>query len=101
VLDGDAEIAPGIRAIFSPGHTPGHMAYLVHGRWLLTVDAIECQENLDRDVPIGSSADPADAPLRRKSHDRLKAIAAETGATIVPGHDAEVWARLATRPARR
>ena len=101
VLDGDAELAPGVRAIFSPGHTPGHMSYLVEDRWLLAVDAIELQENLDRDVPVGSSADPADAPLRRESHDRLKAIAAQTGATIVPGHDPGTWERLATRPARR
>ncbi|KKK68914.1 hypothetical protein LCGC14_2939290, partial [marine sediment metagenome] len=30
-IDGEQEIIPGLRAIPSPGHTPGHMSYLVQG----------------------------------------------------------------------
>ncbi|WP_321950806.1 MBL fold metallo-hydrolase [Paraburkholderia bannensis] len=29
-FDGDAVLAPGIRALAAPGHTPGHTAYVVH-----------------------------------------------------------------------
>jgi glyoxylase-like metal-dependent hydrolase (beta-lactamase superfamily II) len=32
LLEGEVEIVPGVRAIFSPGHTRGHQAVLVTGR---------------------------------------------------------------------
>ncbi len=98
-IDGDAEIAPGVDAIFTPGHTPGHMSYRVRtrddGTWLFAVDAIDLQQGIDEDRPIGLSADPADAPLRRASHDRLVALAAAEGARLVPGHCPETWPRIA------
>ena len=31
-IDGDGELVPGIRAIATPGHTPGHTCYLVESR---------------------------------------------------------------------
>jgi N-acyl homoserine lactone hydrolase len=99
-LDGDEEIAPGIEAISTPGHTPGHMSYRVRmaesGTWLFAVDAIDLQKGIDTDTAIGSSADPADAPLRRTSHDRLVALAATEGARLVPGHCPETWPGLCT-----
>ncbi|HWT93233.1 MAG TPA: N-acyl homoserine lactonase family protein [Solirubrobacteraceae bacterium] len=94
LLDGDAQIVPGVDALATPGHTPGHMSYLVHapdGPWLFAVDAIDLQRGIDTDTPIGSSADPADAPLRRRSHDRVIGLAEEHGARLVPGHDPETW----------
>jgi N-acyl homoserine lactone hydrolase len=93
-LEGDAPIAPGIDAVFTPGHTPGHMSYRVRdgGRtWLFAMDAIDLQEGIDTDTPIGYSSDPADAPLRRASHDRLVALAAQEGATLVAGHCPVTW----------
>ena len=97
-LDGDAEIAPGIEAVSTPGHTPGHMSYRVRmaesGTWLFAVDAIDLQKGIETDTPIGSSADPADAPLRRASHDRLVALAADEGARLVPGHCPQTWPGL-------
>jgi len=94
-LDGDAPIAPGIDALSTPGHTPGHMSYRVrmrHGAtWLFAMDAIDLQEGIDAGIPIGYSADPGDAPLRRASHDRLVALAAAEGATLVPGHCPVTW----------
>lgn len=99
-LDGEAEIAPGIEAIPTPGHTPGHMSYRVRmeesGTWLFAVDAIDLQRGIDEDRAIGWSADPDDAPLRRASHDRLVELAATEGARLVPGHCPVVWPRLAT-----
>jgi N-acyl homoserine lactone hydrolase len=93
-LDGDGPIAPGIDAVFTPGHTPGHMSYRVRDAdrtWLFGTDAIDLQEGIDSDVPIGWSAVPADAPLRRASHDRLVSLAADEGATLVPGHCPVTW----------
>ena len=98
-IDGDAEIAPGIDAVFTPGHTPGHMSYRVRmaksGTWLFAVDAIDLAQGIREDRPIGWSADPADAALRRTSHDRLIALAAEEDARLVPGHCPETWPPLA------
>jgi N-acyl homoserine lactone hydrolase len=93
-VDGDAPLAPGIDAVATPGHTPGHMSYRVRtpGRtWLFAMDAIDLQEGIDTGTPIGSSADPADAPLRRTSHERLVALAAAEGARLVPGHCPVTW----------
>ena len=98
-LDGDAEIAPGIDAVFTPGHSPGHMSYRVRmaetGTWLFAVDAIDLARGIAEDRPIGWSADPADAPLRRRSHDRLVQLAADEDARLVPGHCPETWPPLA------
>ncbi|NQX29486.1 MBL fold metallo-hydrolase [Microbacteriaceae bacterium VKM Ac-2854] len=30
-IDGDGEVIPGVLAIATPGHTPGHVAFLAHG----------------------------------------------------------------------
>lgn len=94
-LDGDGPIAPGIDALSTPGHTPGHMSYRVRMRdgatWLFAMDAIDLQEGIDTDTPIGYSADPAHAPLRRASHDRLVALAAAERARLVPGHCPVGW----------
>jgi glyoxylase-like metal-dependent hydrolase (beta-lactamase superfamily II) len=99
-LDGEAEIAPGIEAIPTPGHTPGHMSYRVRmresGTWLFAVDAIDLQQGIDEDRAIGWSADPAEAPLRRASHDRLVELAGAEGARLVPGHCPVAWPPLCT-----
>jgi len=98
-IDGDAEIAPGIDAVITPGHTPGHMSYRVRmersGTWLFAVDAIDLAQGIREDRPIGYASDPADDALRRASHDRLVALAAEEGARLVPGHCPETWPPLA------
>ncbi|MGE4428246.1 MAG: N-acyl homoserine lactonase family protein [Solirubrobacteraceae bacterium] len=93
-LDGDGPIAPGIDAIATPGHTPGHMSYRVRtvaGTWIFAMDAIDLQDGIDTDTPIGSTARPQDDPLRRTSHDRLVALAAAEGAHLIPGHCPRVW----------
>lgn len=99
-LDGDAEIVPGVDAIATPGHSPGHMSYRVRmaesGTWLFAVDAIDLQKGIDSDTAIGWSADPADAPLRRASHGRLVALAEAEGARLLPGHCPETWPPLCT-----
>lgn len=95
-VEGDVELAPGVRAIATPGHTPGHQSFVVDlpgsGRWVLACDAIELADGIRTHTPVGA-AGPADDPAdRRRSHERLVDLAA--GGRLVPGHDAEVWAAL-------
>lgn len=98
VLDGDAAIAPGIEAVSTPGHTPGHMSYRVTlpetGTWIFAMDAIDLQAGIDLDRVIGTHAREEDAPLVRTSHDRLVARAEAEGARLVAGHCPVSWAPL-------
>jgi N-acyl homoserine lactone hydrolase len=94
---GDTEIAPGVTAVLTAGHTPGHQSFVVDlaggGGFVFAFDAADLQENLDEERAIGGTIGvPPEAslePLRR-----LKAIAAEKGYRLVPGHDPHVWPAL-------
>ncbi|MFA5028009.1 MAG: N-acyl homoserine lactonase family protein [Candidatus Methylomirabilota bacterium] len=56
LLDGDTDIAPGVRVITTPGHTPGHQSVLVEtaaGRYCVAGDAVMWHENLTKRIPPG------------------------------------------------
>ncbi|MCW3047247.1 MAG: fold metallo-hydrolase [Solirubrobacterales bacterium] len=94
LMDGDTELAPGIRAVFTPGHTPGHQSFVIDlpdgGGVILPFDAGDLTENYEREIPPGGfvrcSAEQALEPILA-----LNALAAETGYPIVPGHDPVAW----------
>lgn len=75
---GEATLAPGIRAVPMPGHTPGHTAYLIESgnagllAWgdIVHVAAIQLQDP-DATVQYDSDADAA----RRTRRDTLKRVA--------------------------
>ncbi len=107
LADGDVELAPGVTAVDTAGHTPGHQSFVVRfdesvggGGFVFAMDAADLTENLEHELPIGGviHCDPADTvePIRR-----LKAIAEEEGLVIVPGHDPEVWPALTGELAAR
>ena len=102
ILDGDAEIAPGISVLSSPGHTPGHMSYRIDlpqtGTWIFTLDAADLGENLFDRSAIGSTADPADESRVLPSLERLLRIADDLDARIVPCHDPYYWRALRHPP---
>jgi glyoxylase-like metal-dependent hydrolase (beta-lactamase superfamily II) len=95
--DGDVAVAPGVAAVLTAGHTPGHQSFVVDleggGGYVFAFDAADLQENLDDELPVGGTVRvPPEAtvePIRR-----LKAIAAEKGYRLVPGHDPRVWPAL-------
>lgn len=99
-LDGDAELAPGVRALSTPGHTPGHMSFVVDleesGRWVLAGDAADLAQNFLDGVPCGSAAGGTETDERDAddSFDRLFQYARE-GARIIPGHDQFVFNAVA------
>jgi glyoxylase-like metal-dependent hydrolase (beta-lactamase superfamily II) len=101
LVDGEAEIADGVRVVPTYGHTPGHQSFVVDlgnggetgagpAGYVFAFDAADLQENIDHELPVGSfvDVDPEETiePIRR-----LKAIAAEKGYRLVPGHDPVVW----------
>src|SRR6185437_7735392 len=97
-IEGDHTLAPGVELIVTPGHTPGHQSLLVTlpgGPLLFTVDAVYLQR-LWEDDELGAADDLTAA---RASMDRLRALAAQTGARVICGHDAAVWAALRHPPA--
>jgi glyoxylase-like metal-dependent hydrolase (beta-lactamase superfamily II) len=73
IRDGQ-EILPGVAAWATPGHTPGHMAYLFAGGWCLTGD-VAFHHPLSYAFPEAESAFDVDpqqgAVTRRRLLDRL------------------------------
>lgn len=97
-VGGDLEIEPGLRLIATSGHVIGHQSVYVEteaGPVLLAIDAISVAAQLD--MPFFPTTWP-DADAALKSRDKLLALAAETGAFLVMGHDAEQWATLPMSP---
>lgn len=88
-----------VRMIFTPGHSPGHMSFLVTlpqtGPVLLAVDAaytVDHWENRALPGLIHSAADSANSVAK------LRRIAKDTGALVVTGHDPEGWAAFRKAP---
>ena len=77
VLDGDVQIAPGLHAIDTAGHTPGHQSFVVElpGRTVvLAGDAADLRANVERRVPTGSTAAPEDDHRAVAAIERLAAL---------------------------
>jgi N-acyl homoserine lactone hydrolase len=95
---GDVELEPGLRLIASPGHVIGHQSVYVEttdGPVLLAIDAISVAEQITMQRFPSTYPDPEAA---RQSRDKLMALAAETGAFLVMGHDAPQWSTLRKSP---
>jgi glyoxylase-like metal-dependent hydrolase (beta-lactamase superfamily II) len=101
--DGDTEIAPGVTAVCTAGHTPGHQSFVVRmaagGGFVFAFDAADLTENIDREVAVGGriGATAADSAGQIR---KLKLIAADLGYRLVPGHDPVVWPALTAELAR-
>ena len=101
LADGDVEIAPGVRAVQTPGHTPGHQSFVIdldatateaYGfpGFVLAFDAADLQRNIDDELSPGGIVNST--PQQGiESIQRLKSIAAQHGYQLVPGHDPVVW----------
>ena len=72
----EEEFAPGLHALSTPGHTPGHLAFLFDGGWCLTGD-VAFHEPLSYRFPDAESAYDTDrdqgVQTRRRLLDRLVA----------------------------
>ena len=105
LLDGDAAIAPGVEAILTAGHTPGHQSFVVDldetvvdnhdfPGYVFACDAADLQVNIDDEEPVTAPAG-WDHTVTVEAIRRMKSIAAERGYRVLPGHDPEVWPAFA------
>ena len=71
LIDGDAVLAPGIRAVLTPGHTPGHQSFVVDVQdgsgYVFAFDAGDLRENFEREAAPRSAASCTAGP-RTPSH---------------------------------
>jgi N-acyl homoserine lactone hydrolase len=99
VVDGDVDLAPGVRLLHTPGHTPGHSSLLLSlpqaGPVLLAIDALYLPAVLERD---NFKASWNEAQARASGH-RVAALAEAEGAWLLYGHDPAQWATLRKAPA--
>jgi N-acyl homoserine lactone hydrolase len=104
LADGEAEVAPGITAVPTYGHTPGHQSFMVDldesiavddgpKGYVFAFDAADLTENIEGELAIGGFIDvePEDTiePIRR-----LKRLAGDKGYPLIPGHDPHVWPEM-------
>lgn len=107
LADGEADVAPGITAVPTYGHTPGHQSFVVQldesvtggdrpdgpNGYVFAFDAADLTENIEGELAIGGFIDvePEETvePIRR-----LKKLAADKGYPLIPGHDPHVWPEM-------
>jgi N-acyl homoserine lactone hydrolase len=104
VQSGEYEVAPGVRAIASPGHTAGHMSLFIElpegSPVILCGDAADLQENIDDEIAPGLCWQD-DETLALASIRRLKHLAQSERAELWPNHDFAAYRRWPVFPAAR
>lgn len=95
-VDAGFDLCHGLRILPTPGHTPGHLSILLtlpSGSFLLAADAVNRASEPDEGF-----ADAMDPAAAAQSWRQLQQVIAETGATLIYGHDPAQWPRLPKAP---
>jgi N-acyl homoserine lactone hydrolase len=104
VQSGDYEVAPGVRAVCTPGHSAGHMSLVIElprGRAVVICgDAADLLENLTDEIAPGYCWQDNE-PLALESIRKLKSIEREERAELWPNHDLAFFRSLPQFPAWR
>jgi len=93
LLDGEREIVPGVRAVSTPGHTPGHQSIEIQttaGPALMTGDACWTVEMFEGETPREGMME--DLPTFRRSLEKIRRL---EPAAIHFCHDNRTWRRTA------
>ena len=101
---GEYDVAPGVRAIASPGHTAGHMSLFIElpkgAPVILCGDAADLVENLTDEIAPGACWRDDEA-LAIASIRKLKDLARREKAELWPNHDLAFFRNQAAFPAWR
>lgn len=85
--------------VFSPGHSPGHMSFLINlaanGSMLITSDAVYTTDHWEEKALPGFVASTVETV---RSVQKLRALANKNNAKVVTGHDSPVWAEFKKAP---
>lgn len=107
LADGDVSIAPGVTAVLTAGHTPGHQSFVVDldesvggGGLVFAFDAADLSANIDRELAVGGRV-AATAEQTIEVIRRLKSLSAAKGYQLLPGHDPLVWPAFTERMSSR
>jgi N-acyl homoserine lactone hydrolase len=99
VVEGDVQVAPGVLAFATYGHTPGHQSAIIQlersGAVIVPGDAGATVRNFDEMIPPGGATDLAAAVA---SMERINEVRHRTEALLFPGHDLDAWKRLKRSP---
>jgi len=93
VLDGETEVAPGIRIVPTPGHTAGHQSAVLEtdeGVVVLAGQALQSRAEWDGATERSVSGAPGRDPGYADSVERLRAL---DPVRVHFAHDASVWER--------
>jgi len=100
-IDGDTDVAPGVRLIHLPGHSPGSQALVVQleqtGTVILTADAVYQWRNYGPPAVPPGILDSKREWL--ESVDKLRLMELALGAKLLFGHDADQLSSLTLAPA--
>lgn len=89
LVDGEVEVLPGIRVIWTGGHSPGHQIVTVkteQGTVIIPGDEIYMYENLEADIPIGYFYNFENVVAAME-------LIREMNAIVLPAHDPKVAER--------
>ncbi|NKQ51329.1 N-acyl homoserine lactonase family protein [Amycolatopsis sp. K13G38] len=95
LIDGDTALAPGLTALDTRGHTPGHQSFRIDVPGcavVLACDAADLRINLTGRRRCGWIAEPGLAGAAQRAVERLAGLAESGEAEVWPGHDPGWWA---------
>ena len=98
-VEGDVDLARGVKLLFTPGHAIGHYSLLVEFGTrkpiLFTIDAAYTQQSLETTCQASFHIDPVKGVHSMR---RLTRLAEEHGADLMFSHDAKNFATYRTGP---
>nr|MBC8235897.1 ester cyclase [bacterium] len=96
VVDGDYEIAPGLKMYYAPGHTYETNFLGINtkdGTVVMTGDSCYTYLNLKHNLlPVDWVT--TDADLMLQSYERIRQVMGSSDALLVPGHDMDIFKRF-------
>jgi glyoxylase-like metal-dependent hydrolase (beta-lactamase superfamily II) len=103
LLTGERELAPGVTAVPSPGHTPGHMSLLISSR---NERAVVLGDLIGSPMQVTETDQPyspdTDGPMGRASRKRMIDMAEREGMLVLASHLPKPgWGRLVRFQGRR